>query len=131
MLPEPNRPKVRVVTSARAPSAPLGDAGSQRVLLGEPCGDVSPMLMGITSLLPDQTSPLLEPDTAEMAYVIAGSGWMIGDGTQYAFTVGDAILIEPRCWHAIRSGNEGVGMLYVFPTAAVPPTRSHTSSARD
>lgn len=131
MLPELNRPNMRVVTSARVPSAPLGDAGSQRVLLGEPCGDDSPMLMGITSLLPDQTSPLIEHDTAEIAYVIAGSGWMFGEGTEYAFTVGDAILIKPRCWHAIRAGNEGVEMLYVFPTAVVPPTRSRTSSARD
>lgn len=129
MSPEVEGPTMRVVTASRVPGVPLGEAGSQQVLMGEPCSDGSPILMGITSILPGRTSALIEHDTAEIAYAISGSGWMIGEGSEHAFAVGDAILIEPRCWHAIRAGDDGVRMLYVFPTAGVPPTRAHGSSA--
>ena len=105
------------------PHAALGEGALQQVLLGEPCGDTSPMLLGITTLMAGRTSALIEHDTAEVAYVIAGSGWMVGEVMDQAFAAGDAILIDARCWHAIRAGVEGAQMLYVFPTAGVPPTR--------
>ena len=122
-------PTMRIVTAADVPPIPLGGAGSQQVLLGEPCGDRSPLLMGITTLLPGGTSALIEHDTAEIAYVLSGSGWMVSDRSEHAFTAGDAIFIEARCWHAIRAGGDGVQMLYVFPTPGVPATRVHESSA--
>lgn len=72
---------------------------------------------------PGQTSPMIEHDCAEVAYVISGDGWVITDRTAHPFVAGDAILIEARCWHAIRAGQAPVQMLYVFPTPSPPPTR--------
>ena len=44
-----------------------------------------------------------------------------------AVVAGDAIVIDARCWHAIKAGEAGVEMVYVFPARTVPPTS--TSSA--
>lgn len=122
-------PTMRIVSTGAVPPITLGDGGSQQVLLGEPRGDMSPMLMGITSLMPGRTRALIEHDTAELAYVLSGSGWMVGEATDYVVTAGDAILIDAKCWHAIRAGTDGVQMLYVLPTAGVPPTRVHEESS--
>lgn len=113
------------VPSSQVPAVPLGEVGAQQVLLGEPRGDGSPLLMGITSLFAGQTSALIEHDTAEIAYVLSGSGWMVGEDSTHPFAAGDAILIDARCAHAIRAGDDDVQMLYVFPTAGVPPTRAY------
>jgi len=120
---------IRTVRAADVPTLPLGAVGTQQVLLGQPRGDSSPLLMGITSLRPGQTSALIEHDTSEIAYVLSGSGWMVTDREEHPFTADDAMLIEGRCWHAIRAGDDGVRMLYVFPTPGVPPTRGRGSAA--
>ncbi|MGI8720815.1 MAG: cupin domain-containing protein [Geodermatophilaceae bacterium] len=89
--------------------------------------DGSPLMMGITTLRPGRTTPLIEHDTAELAYVLSGSGWMVTDTSEHPFEVGDAVLIDARCWHAIRAGADPVRMLYVFPTPTAPPTRTQGS----
>lgn len=106
------------------PQLSLGDVGTQLVLLGRPRADSSPMLMGITMVRPGQTSPLIEHDTAEICYVLVGSGWIVTNRSEHPFAPGDAILIEARGWHAIRAGEDQVRMLYVFPTPDTPPTRT-------
>lgn len=119
-----SRASIRIVPSAAVEPVPLGDVGSQRVLLGEPLGDQSPLLMGVSSVAAGRQSPLIEHDTAEIAYVLKGSGWMVTDTSQHGFVAGDAIVIDARCWHAIRAADDGVEMVYVFPARAVPPTRT-------
>lgn len=119
-----SRPGIRIVPSAAIEPVPLAAVGSQRVLLGEPRGDQSPLLMGVSSVVAGRQSPLIGHDTAEIAYVLAGSGSMVTDTSEHAFVAGDAILIDARCWHAIRAGEDGVEMVYVFPATAVPPTRT-------
>lgn len=121
------RPTIRTVPTDRAKPVSLGDVGSQQLLLGESGATASPMLMGVTLIRPGRTSPLIEHDTAEVAYVLSGSGRMVTDTSEHPFVAGDAILIEARCWHAIRAGDGPVRMLYVFPTPTVPPTRRHHS----
>lgn len=118
-------PTIRTVTSGSVPVLPLRDAGSQSILLGGPAQDGSPLLMGITVVQPGRTSPLIEHDTAELAYVLSGTGWMVTDTAEHPFAPGDAVLIDAGCWHAVRAGEAPVEMLYVFPTATAPPTRTH------
>ena len=128
MTPGAARPSIRTVSPAEVPVLPLGGVGTQQVLLGQPHGDGSPLLLGITSLRPNEVSPLIQHDAAEVAYVIAGRGSMVTDDSEHPFEPGDAILIDARCWHAIRAGDEPVTMLYVFPCPGVPPTRVHASA---
>lgn len=118
-----SQPTIHTMSSANAPVTPLGDAGDQRVLLGGSAPTASPLLMGLTKVNRERTSPLIQHDSAEIAYVLSGAGWMVTDTTQHPFAPGDAMLIDVRCWHAIRAGEEPVEMLYVF--AAVPTTRAH------
>ncbi|MFG2043037.1 cupin domain-containing protein [Dactylosporangium sp. NPDC048998] len=107
---------------------PLGEVGVQRILLGAPRSDGSPLLMGVTQVRAGQTSPLIQHDTAEVAYVLAGSGWMVTDSSEHPFAPGDAILIEAGCWHAIRAGEAPVEMLYAFPAPEAPATRTYRST---
>jgi quercetin dioxygenase-like cupin family protein len=72
------------------------------------------------------TSALIKHETAEVAYVLSGDGWLVTDRAEFPFTPGDGILIETRCWHAIRAGDEPVEMLFVFPTPTVPATQSYS-----
>jgi quercetin dioxygenase-like cupin family protein len=116
---------MRIVHASEIPALPLGQVGSQRVLLGAPRADGSPLLMGISHVHPERTSPLIEHDSAEIAYVLSGTGWMVTDESEHPFAPGDAILIEQGCWHAIRADQEPVEMLYVFPGSTVPATRTH------
>lgn len=121
------RAAVRTVFAADARPVSLGAAGSQQVLLGGPSGEPSPLVLGITRILAGQTSQLIAHDTSEVAYVLAGSGWMVTDTSRQAFAVGDAIVIEALSWHAIQAGDVLVEMLYVFPTSTVPLTWVHNS----
>ncbi|WP_424531611.1 cupin domain-containing protein [Sphaerisporangium viridialbum] len=123
-------PTTRVVHASEVPAVPLGDAGTQRVLLGAPHADGSPLLMGISQVLPGRTSALIEHASAEIAYVLSGTGWMVTDTSEHPFGPGDAILIEEGCWHAIRAGEEPVEMVYVFPGSAVPATRAHPGAVQ-
>lgn len=114
----------RVVPAAAAAVVRLGDAATQHVLLGGARDDGSPLLLGLTVVGPGRTTALIEHDIAEVAYVLAGSGWMVTDVDALPFSAGDAVLIEPRGWHAIRAGEEEVRMVFVFPAPAPPPTRT-------
>jgi len=122
VTPAGGRRAIRTVAAADVPVLPLGEVGTQQVLLGEVRGDGSPLLLGITSLRANQTSPLIRHETAEVAYVLAGRGSMVTDNSEHPFEPGDAILIDAECWHAIRAASDGVTMLYVFPGPRVPPT---------
>lgn len=124
MTPTAQPPTIQVVTSAEVQPVSLGDVGRQQVLLGEPRGDGSPLLMGVTSVRPGQTSTLIEHESAEIAYVLAGVGWIVTDCSAHPFITGDAILIEANCWHAIRAGEQEVRMLYIFPSRSKPLTRT-------
>lgn len=118
------RPTVRVVPEHTVPEASLGEEGTQRVLLGAPRHDGSPVLLGITRVAPGRKTSLIEHDTAEVAYVVAGAGAMVTDDDEHPFVAGSALLIGARCWHAIRAGDEEVVMVFGFPTPDVPPTRN-------
>lgn len=123
------RPGVRTVHADDIPPTSIGEPGAQQLLLGEARGDGSPMLMGITTVRPGQTTSLIEHDTAEVGYVLSGAGWLVTDTDERRLVSGDAVLIEPRCWHALRAGGQPLQMLYVFPTPAVPPTRTRGRGA--
>lgn len=117
-------PAVSVTAAGSVAEGPLGSVGVQQVLLGEPCGDNSPMLLGLSTVEAGRTSPLIEHDTAEVAYVTVGTGAMVTDRDEQPFAPGDAILIDAHCWHAIRADAETrVQMVFAFPTPELPPTR--------
>lgn len=124
MRAEHAQPTIWTVSKADTPAAPLGDVGDQHVLLGGREVGGSPLRLGVSLVRAGLTSPLILHDTAEVAYVLDGSGWMVTDTTQHSFTAGDAILIEAGCWHAVRAGETAVQMVYVFPTPT-PITRTH------
>jgi quercetin dioxygenase-like cupin family protein len=117
------RPTVHTCNRDDVPAVEAAEGVVQRVMAGHSRGDGSPLLLGVTTVAAHRTSRLIEHDTAELAYVLSGSGWMVTDTAAHAFRAGDSILIDARCWHAIRAGENPVEMLYVFPTPAVPPTR--------
>lgn len=121
-------PTIRCVSGAQTAATPLGRAGVQRVLLGASRCDGSPLLMGVSEVRPSLTTPLIQHDSAEIAYVLDGAGSMITDDAEHPFVRGDAILIEAGCWRAIRAAQQPVEMLFVFPSRTVPPTRIHPSS---
>lgn len=121
-------PTIRVVPAAGVPAVVVTDGVVQRVLVGQPRADGSPLLLGITTVTAGATSALIEHDTAELAYVLAGTGEMVTHGGTHPFGPGDSLLIEPRCWHAIHAFDETVEMLFVFPTPSAPPTRHHPPS---
>lgn len=116
-------PGIIVSTPSAAEVMPLGKAGSQQVLLGGSRGDASPMLLGVSHVLAGRRSDLIVHTTAEIAYVVQGSGAMVTDRGMHPFEAGDAILIEAGCWHAIQAGDAGAVMAYAFPQPDVPPTR--------
>jgi len=119
---------IRITHLFDATPISLGEVGTQKILLGEPLGDESPLLMGVTHVRPGETSPLIQHDTAEIAYVLLGCGWIVTDICTHAFAPGDAILIDAGSWHAIRADDEPVEVLYVFPGPGVPPTRTRLQS---
>jgi mannose-6-phosphate isomerase-like protein (cupin superfamily) len=121
-------PTIRIRPASDAPATPLGEAGNQRVLLGGPRNDASPLLMGITLVRPGHTSLLIEHDSAEICYVLSGTGSMITDTSEHPFGPGDAIVIEQGCWHAIFAAQDVVEMLYVFPSVLAPVTRERRSA---
>lgn len=124
MIENTSTPDVLIVSPSSVPEVPLGSVGTQRVLLGAPLGDTSPVLLGLSTVEAGQTSPSIEHDTAEVAYVTAGSGAMVTEDGERPFVAGDAILIEPHAWHAICADvDAAVQMVFVFPTPALPPTR--------
>lgn len=102
----------------------LGESGRQHVLLGGGQNDGSPILVGVTVVVTGQTTELIEHDTTEAAFVLAGKGWLVTDEDELPFGPGDAVLIGAHRWHAIRASTDEVRMLYVFPTSDVPPTRT-------
>lgn len=118
-------PTIHVVRGADALPAALGDVGEQRVLFGTVRSDGSPVLLGLSTVRPWQTSPLIQHDVAEVTYALAGSGWMATDASEHRFAPGDAMLIEAGCWHAIRADDATVQMLYVFASPDPPLTRRH------
>lgn len=117
-----------MVSPAGIERVPLGESGTQRVMVRATCGDRNELLMGISSLPAGHRSPLIEHDLIEVAYVLGGSGWMVTDNAEHPFAAGQAIVIAARCWHSIRAGAD-VEMLFVFPTSSVPPTRKHESES--
>jgi len=119
------RPTVHTCNLDEVPVVEVGEGVVQRVLAGGARGDGSPLLLGVTTVAARRTSRLIEHDTAEVAHVLSGSGWMVTDSAEHAFRAGDAILIDAGCWHAIRAGEAPVEMLYVFPSPDAPPTRQH------
>lgn len=123
-------PTIRILHASKTPTIQLAEVGSQRVLLGGPGDDGSPMLMGITLVRPGQTSALIKHDSAEICYVLSGAGSMITDRSGHDFQAGDAIVIDQGCWHGIRAGNDPVEMLYVFPTALGPITLEHSAAEK-
>ncbi len=116
------RPAFHIARVGDTPAQPLGTAGTQKVLLGEPCNDHSPLLMGITQVEPGRATELIRHDTAEIGYVIAGAGWMIADDDDQPVQTGDAVLIAARRWHAIKAAASGLEMLYIFPSPGHPYT---------
>lgn len=118
-------PTIHVVRSADAPPEPLGGVGEQRVLFGTVRSDGSPVLLGLSTVRPGQTSPLIQHDVAEVTYALAGSGWMVTDASEHPFARGDAMLIDAGCWHAIRADDAIVQMLYVFANPDAPVTRRY------
>lgn len=121
-------PTIRILHSGDVPSTQLGEAGSQRVLLGGSHDDGSPLLMGVTVVRPGHTSALIQHDSAEICYVLSGEGYMISDRSEHSFGPGDAVVIEQGCWHGIRAGQDPVEMLYVFPSVLAPVTREHRAA---
>lgn len=120
----PGGPPLTVVDGAGVPARPLGDLGTQQVLLGAPLGDASPLLLGVTRVNPGHTTALIVHDTDEVAYVVAGHGQMATDHDRTPFRPGDAIHIPTGCWHAIAAADEPVVMVYLFPGPELPTTRS-------
>jgi len=118
-------PTIHLVRSADAPPTALGGVGEQRVLFGTVRSDESPVLLGLSTVRPGQTSPLIQHDIPEVTYALAGSGWMVTDASVHPFAPGDAMLIESGCWHAIRADTATVQMLYVFASPDPPFTRRH------
>jgi len=116
-------PTVRTCNVEDVPVVEVGAGVRQRVLAGGSRSDGSPLLVGVTTVEAHRTSRSIEHDTAELAYVLSGSGWMVTDVAEHPFRPGDSILIDARCWHAIRAGDTAVEMVYVFPSPDVPPTR--------
>lgn len=116
------RPGVLVATPDGAPT-PLGEVGSQQLLLGGARRDGSPVLVGLTRVLAGQCSELIAHTVDEVAYVVDGTGAMVTDRGRHPFAVGDAILISAGSWHAIEAADTDVSMLYAFPCPDVPPTR--------
>lgn len=108
---------------SEVPTIQLDGGGSQRVLLGAPLADGSPIMLGITRVPPGGITSLIEHETAEVAFVVTGTGAIVTDDGQHDFGPGAALLIEAHCWHAIRAGDEGVTMVYGFPSSSAPPTR--------
>jgi hypothetical protein len=52
-------------------------------------------------LLPDSPHPLVEHRImGQLTAVVGGTGWVCTDGVEYEVSVGDLILIAPRCSHA-------------------------------
>jgi gentisate 1,2-dioxygenase len=119
------QPTIRTIRAADVPAALLGTAGVQHVLFGTPRADDSPILMGVSQVRPGMTTALIQHDTAELAYVVSGEGYIVTDRAEFPFAPRDGILIESGCWHAIRAGDEPVEMLFVFPTPTAPDTRVH------
>lgn len=124
---DPGSPTIHTQSAFEVPAADVGEGVAQRVLAGRPRGDESPLLLGITTVSPHCTSRLIEHDTAELAYVLSGSGLIVTEITEHPFQAGDSIMIDAGCWHAIRALEEPVEMLYVFPSPDAPPTRQHPS----
>lgn len=118
--------RIRVRHGDDAPGVEVAQGVVQRVLAGRSLDDDSPLLLGVTTVASHVTSGLIEHDTAELAYVLSGSGWMVTDVAEHPFRPGDSILIAAGSWHAIRAGEQAVEMLYVFPTPEVPPTRQRS-----
>lgn len=121
--PERGGPAVRVVHETSIPETPLNGAGSQRVLLGTPRGDDSPILVGVTRVNGGCTTELIEHDVAEFAYVVSGAGVLLTDRSEHPFGPGSALLIDARCWHAICADEREVVMLFGFPCPYLPATR--------
>lgn len=126
MTPDRDGPTIHTCHRDDVPAVEVGEGVVQRVLTGRSREDGSPLLLGVTTVDAHRTSRLIEHDTAELAYVLAGSGWMVTDTAQHPFRTGDSILIDARGWHAIQAGEETVEMLYVFPADDVPPTRQRS-----
>lgn len=118
-----SKPSVRVVSENDVPAIPLGEGGYQRILLGAPRGDESPVLLGITHVAAGYMTALIRHETAEVAYVLVGAGSIVTDDKEYAFGPNAALLIEAHCWHAIRADGEEVTMIFGFPGPSVPPTQ--------
>lgn len=116
---------LHVVSAAEMPETHLGSAGSQRVLLGGPHDDGSPLLMGLTHIQPARTSRLIRHDSAEIGFIHTGTGWMVTDSDERPVGPGDAVLIPAGCWHAIRAGAAALQMIYVFPGPQAPDTDAH------
>ena len=126
MTDDAHGPNIRVRHRDDVPVVEVRRGVVQRVLAGRSLDDDSPLLLGVTTVDAHRSSALIEHDTAELAYVLSGSGWMVTDVAEHAFRAGDSILIEAGSWHAIRAGGQAVEMLYVFPTPDVPPTRQQS-----
>lgn len=126
-----NPTPLHIVRAGDVVAQPLGTAGMQWVLLGGHHGDGSPLVMGVTQVKPGQTTQLIRHDTAEIGYILAGTGWMVTDTDAQPVHPGDAVLIAAGRWHAIRAGDRALQMLYVFPDSHVPATVAYESLRYD
>lgn len=103
--------------------------GWQKIFLGAHALTTSPLVMGLTHQRPYLRSPLICHETSEICFIVRGSGMMVTDEQEHYFEPGDALHIEPGCWHAIKTEAEEVEMVYVFPDSGLPATREWTEES--
>lgn len=96
--------------------------GWQRIFLGAHSSSPSPLVMGLTHQGPYSQSPLISHSTSEVCFITKGRGFMISGHAEHPFAPGDALHIEPGCWHAIKTEAQEVEMLYLFPGPELPST---------
>lgn len=111
---------VRPTEASRAAT----DTGWQQIYLGAHSSSASPLVMGLTHQIAHSQSPLICHTTSEVCFITRGHGCMVTDETEHPFAPGDALHIEPECWHSIKTESEEVEMVYLFPSPDLPPTRT-------
>jgi len=114
-------PQLHVVHPAESAHSDTA-TGWQKIFLGAHSLSPSPLVMGLTHQEPYAQSPLISHSTSEVCFITKGSGFMITGETEHPFAPGDALHIEPGCWHAIKTEAQEVEMLYLFPGSKLPPT---------
>ena len=114
---------VTVVPLDQVNEIPLPNGSwSKMVLTGDSVSGIVSSL-GYSVFKPGTELSMVSHEVEEVAYVIAGTGELRTEQDAVPFTVGDAIYIAPRVWHAVvNTGAEDVIMVFGFPYPAYPPT---------